>query len=183
MIPRRVLIALSLAAALITGCATKNVFVERESIVISAAYDAVDKLLAGQTNTPLVAPNGRRVLVATAVELSDLNRSSPFGRLLAEQMSSRLAQLGVSVSELKLRGNLYVSPREGELLLSREVKELTGSQSADSVLVTTYVDAGDAVYVTAKLVRASDSTISNAYNFAINKTSVVAGLLSDKSIR
>ena len=171
------LILAFLAILAASGCATKTVYAERESVFISAAYDAVDALIKGQTKTPFIAPGGKRVLVPTVVDLGNLERSSAFGRLLAEQMASRLTQIGVSVSELKLRGNLFVNPGQGELILSREIREISSNQNADAVLVGTYTDAGDAVYVTLKLVRATDSTVSSAYNFAMVKSQTVASLL------
>lgn len=166
-----------LAVLAVSGCANKGIYAERESVLISAAYDAVDSLVKNQTKTPLIAPGGKRVLVTTVVELNNLEKSSAFGRLLAEQMASRLAQIGISVSELKLRGNLFVSPGQGELILSREIREISSNQNADAVLVGTYTDAGDAVYVTVKLVRATDSTVSSAYNFLVVKSQTYATLL------
>lgn len=129
---------------------------ERQSFVVSAAYNAVDTLLATQQISPIISPNGSKgVLVATVADINNLEKSSAFGRLITEQMSTRLAQLGVPVTEVKLRGNLYVN-NSGEFLLSRELKEMSSVQNADMVLVGTYANAGNAVYVTIKLVRASD---------------------------
>ncbi len=163
----------------LSGCATPTIAPERQSTMIDAAYSAVDALIAGQNMSPMASPNGGvRVLVATVADLNKLNQSTAFGRLLAEQMSSRLAQTGIPVGELKLTGKLYVSQSQGELVLSRELKEISGSQKADLVLVGTYVDAGPSVFVSLKLVRASDNTVSNAYNFAMKKSTFVAALMA-----
>lgn len=173
------LLALSMLAGL-AGCSTSGGLsrAERESALIAAVYDAVDALVGTQQLSPVIAPGGGvRVLVATVVDLNNLDQSSPFGRLLAEQMSSRLAQMGVAVSELKLGGKLYVSRSQGELMLSREVKEISASQNADLVLVGTYVEGGSSVYVTLKLVRASDSAISSAFNFSVPKTGNIGFML------
>jgi TolB-like protein len=174
----------------LTACGTlappevvsKNLLVERESIVIRSAYDAVDFLIdqERQTVSPQLVPRGGRgVLVSTIVDINDLDRSSALGRLLSEQIASRFAQHGIPVNELKLRGNLYVNKSQGELLLSREVRELSATQNADLVITGTYAESRDSVYVTIKLVRATDSRVSNAFNFVLVKTPAVAGLLRD----
>ena len=162
----------------------RNLLIERESIVIRSAYDAVDFLIdqERQTLSPQLVPRaGRGVLVATIVDINNLERSSPLGRLLSEQLASRFAQQGIPVNELKLRGSLYVNRSQGELLLSREVRELSAIQNADLVVTGTYAESRDSVYVTIKLVRATDSRVSNAFNFVLVKTPAVAGLLRDSS--
>lgn len=148
---------------------------EQSSKLISSSYRAVDQLLAGQTNNGFVP--GQKVLVATVVNLNNLNDTSSFGRLVAEHLSSRLVQLGANVTELKLRGSLFVSEKQGELLLSREVKEIGSRYNADLALVGTYSQAYDRVYVTLKLVRAQDATIINAYNYSIETSGPVGSLL------
>jgi TolB-like protein len=161
-----------------------NLLVEKESVVIRAAYEAVDFMIDQdrQTLSPQVAPRSNRgVLVSTIVDINDLERSNALGRLLSEQIASRFAQYGVPVNELKLRGNLYVSKSQGELLLSREVRELSAMQNADLVVTGTYAESNDSVYVTVKLIRASDSRISTAFNFNLAKTQAVMGLLRDTS--
>ena len=173
----------------LSGCATSSEYVpppdvsaEKNSPLVSASYDAVDALIKGQTLAPIVTPNGGRgILVATLADINNLKKSSGFGRLLSEQISSRIAQLRIPVNELKLRENLFVHQTEGEFLLSRQIKEIGASQNADLVLVGTYADGGGAIYVTLKLVRASDSRVSNAYNFSIIKSEAVRGLLKESS--
>lgn len=169
----------------ITGCATQNVYVppppvsaEKESPMVAASYVAVDELLKGQKLSPLVTPFGSKgVLVATVADINNLQKSSAFGRLLSEQLSSRLAQLGVQVNEVKLSENLFVNRNEGEFLLTRELNAIGATLNADTVLVGTYADGGGAIYVTLKMVRAADSRVSSAYNFSILKSESIKGLL------
>lgn len=180
-------LAATLAAALaLAGCASSHYApdtppersMEASAALVAASYEAVDALLEGQRLAPVATPGGGPgILVPTVADINNLERSSAFGRLVAELMSSRLAQRGVPVRELKLRSNLYVSRSEGEFLLSRELKEISSSQNADLVLVGTYADGGGSVFVSLKLVRASDSRVSYAYNYAVRKTSAIGGLL------
>jgi TolB-like protein len=164
----------------LSGCtsltgAISGVSTEHSNRLISSSYRAVDQLVNHQAHSSF-AP-GQKILVATVVNLNNLNESSTFGRLVAEHASSRLVQLGANVTELKLRGNLFVSEKQGELLLSREVKEISSSYNADAVLVGTYADSLDRIYVTLKLIRAQDAQIVSAYNYAIEKHGPISGLL------
>jgi TolB-like protein len=170
------------------GCSTyqdpyKTLLIENESTVIRGAYLAVDYLIGKnpQATSSYLTPNiSSGVLVSTIVDINDLNKSSPFGRLLSEQISSRISQHGFVVNELKLRGNLYVDKSQGELILSREVKDISTTQNAAYVITGTYAEAEESVYVTLKLVRASDSRVLNAFNFNMAKTSSVRGLLRNE---
>ena len=160
----------------LAGC--QHVLTEQNSTVISASYGAVDGLLAKQNRSPILSANsGKRVLVATVVSLDQLDKATTFGRLVSEQMASRLAQRGISVAELKLRDSLYINARQGELLLSREAQNIVSNANADFVVVGTYADAGEAVYVTVKLINPGDSTVLSAHNFSIFKSSYVAQLM------
>lgn len=181
--------ALALLASIsLAACSTidinagkKTLLVEHESTVVRAAYSAADFLVAKQKNNPAggaIAANGRGVLVSTIVDINDLDRSNALGRLLSEQISSRLSQHGVAVNELKLRGNLYVSKSQGELLLSREIKDISATQNADFLVTGTYAVSTDSVYVTVKLLRATDSRVLNAFNFNLAKSPAVSGLLN-----
>jgi TolB-like protein len=176
---KKTLSALCLAAlAVLAACSSgPEVANEKSSALIASSYRAVDALVA-QPSRP-VSLSGRKILVATVVNLNRLHESSSFGRLVAEHAASRLAQLGANVSEIKLRGNLFVNEKQGEMLLSREVKEISSNYNADAVLVGTYVEALDQIYVTFKLVRAQDAQILSAYNYSIEKQKAIGALLRE----
>ena len=89
---------------------------------------------------------------------------------MAEQLGSRLVQHGVGVVEVKLRSNLFITEKGGEMLLSSEIKEISHQQNAAAVIVGTYTDAGTSgVYVTVKLVRSLDGVVLSATNFMVDR--------------
>jgi TolB-like protein len=157
------------------GCSRQLVAHEDYNPLIAASYHAADALIDSQRKEGLAQP-ARKMLVATLVDLNQLDRSSPFGRLVAEQLASRLVQLGVGVSELKLHGSLFMREREGEMVLAREVRDIGLAQNAETVLVGTYVDGGSKVYVTLKIVRVADGIVVAAHNFAVEKVGSVETL-------
>ncbi|MFN3612570.1 FlgO family outer membrane protein [Tepidimonas sp.] len=129
---------------------------------LQANRDAMAKLLAG-----LPAADVSPLLVATIVDVNDLRVSSPLGRTLSEQYSSAAAAAGIDVREMKLRGDVFVREQTGELLLSREIKDIARVHRATAVLVGTYSVAGQYVYVNVKLVRSESGQILRGYDYAL----------------
>ena len=121
---------------------------------------------------------GGPVLVATVVNVNNLTRSAPLGRTLSEQYASHMAALGFNVKELKLRGDVFVKEGAGELLLSREIKDIARNHNAAMVLVGTYSAAANFTYVSLKLVRTEDSRIVRGHDYALPNDRDVQRLLA-----
>ena len=172
------------AAAVLAGCnsAPQNVgraeptYQEAATApLLQNSREAVGKLTAG---FDLNALGGGPVLVATVVNVNDLSRSAPLGRTLSEQYASQMAALGINVKEVKLRGDIFVKEGAGELLLSREIKDIARSYNASLVLVGTYSPAANFTYVSLKLVRTEDSRIVRGHDYALPNDRDVQRLLA-----
>lgn len=145
------LAAVSLALA---GCASEPKAPRSQSVeeYISATYAAVDNLL-GQVGRGSDGFNrSDPIIVATLVNIDELSESSRLGRSLSEQTASRMTQKGFRVIELKLRGDIFVRRDQGELLLSREIKDISLRHKAQAVVVGTYAVADKFVHVNLKMV-------------------------------
>ncbi|MFC7409629.1 MULTISPECIES: FlgO family outer membrane protein [Hydrogenophaga] len=129
--------------------------------LIQLNYQAADALLQGTRLDPR-----QPVLMATLVDLDDLERSSRWGRLASEHLAARLANRGVLVKELKLRQHIFMAQDSGALLLSREVKDLSLEHDAQAVVVGTYTVGGDTVYVSLKLIRPEGNTVMSAHDYS-----------------
>lgn len=127
-------------------------------------YEAADALLERSSQG---LNKGEPVLVASLVDVNKLERSSPLGRVLAEQLSSRLVQQGYFVSEPKLRGSLAVKRNVGELILSRDLKYIRKAYNAQAVLSGTYAVGSRKVHVNLKLIRAMDGKVLSAVDYAL----------------
>jgi TolB-like protein len=154
-----------------TGC---SYFIVRDYNLVKASYVAADMLLKGVKDIHHLQPrrNGiytkQPILVASFVNIDDLQQSSTFGRMIAEQIGSRIAQKGYKVIELKLRTNtVFVQMQTGELLLSRKLREISLQHDAYAVVVGTYGDSKESVYVTAKIIRTEDSVILSSYDYRL----------------
>jgi TolB-like protein len=107
------------------------------------------------------------LLVATIVNIDSLNQSSRLGRLVSEQIATRLTQRGYNVVEMKLRSNVYIREGTGELLLSRNVRDLSKNYNAQVVVVGNYAVAAAYVYLTLKAVTVADNRVIGAVNYLL----------------
>ncbi len=169
------------AAALLSACSssapvrTEPTYDEAaKSAFISSSRNAIDKLLAGVNRESI---GQSPVLVATVVNVNDLSRAAPLGRTLSEQYASQMVASGLHVKEIKLRGDVFVKEGAGELLLSREIKDIAKSHNASMVLVGTYSTAASFTYVSLKLVRTEDGRILNGHDYALPNDRDVQRLL------
>ncbi len=122
---------------------------------IGKTYDAVDQILAQAERAHAERGQFNKfdpIIVATLVNIDELAESSRLGRSISEQVASRMTQRGYQVVELKLRGDLFVKRSEGELLLSREIKDISLRHKAQAVVVGTYAMAEKFVHVNLKVV-------------------------------
>ena len=140
--------------------------------LVEANRIAADRLL----QDALIDPD-RPVLVATLVSVDQLGESSRLGRTITEQIAGRLVQRGVLVIEPRMRASLAMSPAQGELLLSREVREVSRSHDAQAVLVGTYAVSVRSVYVSLKLVHPVGNVVVAAVDYTLPMSDNVRGLL------
>ncbi|MBT5265937.1 MAG: hypothetical protein HOL85_13970 [Rhodospirillaceae bacterium] len=117
------------------------------------------------------------VLVATLVDVADMRQSTDLGRMISEQVSSRLTQLGYHTKEMKFRGSFLVRQGGGEFVLSRALRDISREQDAQAVVAGVYAVAREAVYITLRVVRASDSAVLASYDYALPLGPDTAALL------
>jgi len=138
----------------LTGC--------RDANLIKSSYGAADNLIS-QARPPLIPRQA--ILVASFVNIDNLEESSTFGRTLSEYLGSRLTQNGYSVVEMKLRKSIFMKRAEGEFVLSRDLKEISIRHNAQAIVVGTYSVGKSVVYISARIIKLADSTILSSYAF------------------
>jgi len=127
-------------------------------------YKAADSLLNKvQPKLPKDSP----ILVASFVNIDDLDDSSTFGRVVSEQFASRFKQRNYTTIEMKLRTNVFIREGSGEFLLSRELAEIGTKHRAQAVVVGTYAVASKKVYLTARVINVSDGRVLSSYDYDI----------------
>ncbi|WP_374354902.1 FlgO family outer membrane protein [Chitinimonas sp.] len=163
-------------ACLLSACA--NYQAGARNPTIRASYDAADQLLA---MVKPALPKDAPLLVSTFVDIDRLTTTSTMGRMLAEQVASRFTQQGYGLVELKLRGNVFVQEGRGELLLSREVKDLSLSHNVQAVIVGSYAVSAEKLFLNLKIVRPLDSRVLSAHNIALDLDETSRAMLMSES--
>jgi len=189
---KNVLPAIAVSLLALTGCETTNkvasvtepTYEQASNNSLTAAnYKAADELIkryrgASQLSTNNYQSSGSApFIVATLVNIDRLEQSSTLGRLISEQVASRLTQQGFDVVELKVRNNVFMKRNEGELLLTREIKEMATAHKTEAVIVGTYAEGGDMVYVTLKIVNPATSRVLAAQDYTLPQDRQVRRLL------
>ncbi|MDD2934141.1 MAG: FlgO family outer membrane protein [Methylotenera sp.] len=129
---------------------------------ISTNYKAADALIdqLGDKLNP-----GQPMIVATIVNIDDLNSSSTFGRTISEQISARFSQSTFSMIEMKFRGYVYMKQDQGELLLTREIRDVAKNHNAQGVIVGTYSLSGDSVFVNLKVIQPNTNVVLAGHDY------------------
>jgi TolB-like protein len=168
-------LALALSACSTVPTEPSNKYGETTSNkFVAANYEAADSLLT-QLNGRLVAE--KPLIMATVVNIDALDQSSTLGRLVSEQISSRLAQGGLRMLEMKLRTSVYMKRQQGEMMLTREVGEVAHHHNAQAVVVGSYAETSDAVFVNVKVVHPQTNQVLAAHDFVLAKDGVVRSML------
>lgn len=132
-------------------------------------YRATDRML---NQTWSVAKN-TPVLVGTINDIDYLETATTFGRVIQEQIMTRLTQRSYNVTELKLRNSLnikqgLIDPIEsGEYMLSRDLEALRAEHKAAAVVTGTYAVAGEEVMVNLKLLDVASGKILGSTDYAV----------------
>ncbi len=131
---------------------------------IPANYRAADALLKQITNR---LSTSQPMIVATVVNIDALEKSSTLGRLVSEQVSAKFSQAGYSMVEMKFRNNVYMKQDQGEMLLTREIKSVAHSHNAQAVIVGTYGESGDMVFINLKVIQPATNIILAVHDYAL----------------
>ncbi len=145
----------------LSGCTTLKT---QDSNLIAINHSAAENLLALTSST---LSKSQPVLVASFVDVDNLESSSTFGRMASEQIASKLSQSGYQVIEMKFRNSVFIKEQSGEFILSRQLLDLSSEYNAQAVLAGTYAIGAESVWVTSKLIRTIDGVILSSYDYVL----------------
>jgi len=150
-----------------------------EPDLVKISYAIADRLIK-DVSVPIDTKNP--ILISSLVDINNIEKSSGLGRIMSEQIGSRFAQQGFSIIELKLRESLYVKKQGGEFLLSRSVQDISKSHNAQAMLVGTYAQGRDTVYISTRILNAEKGKIISSYDFSIPLTNNIYHLISTDNL-
>ena len=146
----------------------------RDVAMVAASYQATERLLR-TAQQPL--GKDRPVLVASLVNVANLTQSSNLGRIISEQVATRLVQLGYEIREPTYRGTVLVKEGGGQFVLSRRLQDVSREQEAQAVIAGVYAVARRVVFVTLRAIRAADGTVIASYDYTLPLGPDTAALL------
>ena len=137
--------------------------------------ELADQLLGGGAAASL---KGMIALPASFVSQDDLERSSSFGRLVAEQMFHEFSLRGVSVREYHALPMLETRPGDGDFALTRDPTRLADPPAGALVLAGTYYHDEHSVFVNARLFRATDHLVLRTAQVVMPQTETTRVMLA-----
>lgn len=118
--------------------------------------DAADGML---TTFPALGENGPVVVAASLIDLEAPETSSTFGRLAAEATLAALAEGGVATREVLLEGAGVLRYVDGLSSPRQRVLQRPTLSDADALLLGTYAQGEQRLYVTLRVVAVADASI------------------------
>jgi len=122
---------------------------------------------------------GEPVIITTFVNLNDLEKSSVFGRLMAEKLLHYMNKNGFYVVEVRRSQDLFIKKSVGELILTRNISELANQTKAKSVLAGTYVATTNALIINARLIDINTPRILSSFSYEVEMTDEIENLLKE----
>jgi len=173
--PRAAVLALPL---LLGACAGQRLEPDYTSVsanaFVAANYRAADAL-ALQLRGKLL--DEKPLIMATIVNIDALEQTSMLGRLVSEQLSTRLAQGGMKMLEMKLRNSVYLKRGQGELMLTREIGDVAHTHNAQAVVVGSYAETREAVFVNIKVIQPTTNIVLAGHDYVLAKETTVRSML------
>lgn len=163
-------------AVLLGGCVTEqtNYSSVAANDFVAANYRAADALQA-QLNGKLQGE--QPLIMATLVNIDALERSSMLGRVVSEQIATRLAQGGLPVLEMKLRNSVYLKRNQGELMLTRELGDVADTHKAQAVVVGSYAETRDAIFINVKVIQPTTNLVLAGHDYVLAKQGTIRSML------
>lgn len=129
-----------------------------------------------QLRTPEVIESP--IVVTTFADLNNLNKSSVFGRVLAEQLLNELHMAGFTVSEIRKGKDIFMRETLGEMILSRDARKVLAKSTARAVLAGTYVVTTKSVIINARLLDVNSPLILSSCSYSLELTDEMKKLLT-----
>lgn len=129
--------------------------------------------LAFMINDSLRQPalKNQEIGILSFSNLNNLDEVEPLGRLLQERLSHALFDLGFRIVEIRRGKVIDFVPQTGEINLTRLKEKLNRTEFSEikALIMGTYIDAGDYVYVRSQLVDLENSLIRASGEIKIKK--------------
>lgn len=144
--------------------------------------DQMDEQLMRRIGDDLPDGRGYVMIVSTvAVSLNNLGESSPLSRQISEEIMNALIAKGYRANELRKGKHIAMLPRQGEMLLTRDLSQLANRDvKSVAVLAGTYVMTPDNVRFNMRLIHTPSDEVLAMGSATVSVTNELQNLLSDQ---
>ena len=169
----KIFIAFLMISFLFNGCTgSLNVL---PTNVIGLNYSAADELIRKAN-----LAEDSRVIVTTIVDINHIEDTNTLGLTISEHLTSEFVANNMKVIEMKLRNNVYMKVGTGELMLSRDISKLAEGVKSEAIVVGTYSNTTNIVYVNLKLINPKTNIILSTLDYKISKDNKVRYMLGER---
>ena len=169
----------------IGGCATESTNARKQPSYEQAAANPLIPTNYAAASALLGLMQGRLALdqpliVATVVNIDALDSSSTLGRVISEQVSARFTLAGLHMVEMKFRNNVYMARDQGEMMLTRELRDIASSHHAQAVIVGTYAQSSEMVFVNLKVIQPETNIVLAAHDYVLPLDAMTSSMLKSR---
>ncbi len=107
------------------------------------------------------------IFITTFVDDNDLSQTNAFGRILQKAISNRLVSREFPVRETLLGDTIFIEPRRGETILTRDLSRLAKMQNSQAVVVGTWSRTGRTLYLSVRAVNPVNNFIISARSYRL----------------
>jgi len=133
-----------------------------------------------QKHHPLKIRRALSISCTVAVDLNNLENSSPVGRQISEEMARWFVQAGYRVKEIRKGRDVHIDAQRGEMLLTRDVRKLLSTNvTTEAVLAGTYVVTPEQVRFAMRLLHVPSNDILAMATATVPITDDLKPLLHD----
>ncbi len=167
------------------GCATEATNARKQPSYEQAAANPLIPANYAAASALLDRMQGRLALeqpliVATVVNIDALDSSSTLGRVISEQVSARFTLAGLHMVEMKFRNNVYMARDQGEMMLTRELRDIASSHHAQAVIVGTYAQSSEMVFVNLKVIQPETNIVLAAHDYVLPLDAMTSSMLKSR---
>jgi len=133
-----------------------------------------------QKHHPLAIRKALSISCTVAVDLNNLENSSPVGRQISEEMARWFVQAGYKVKEIRKGRDVQIDAQRGEMVLTRDVRKLLSTNvTTEAVLAGTYVVTPEQVRFAMRLLHVPSNEILAMATATVPITADLKPLLQD----
>ena len=152
------------------------------AVILEANLDAADALAheAEKKELPYFT-----LLVAPLANLDAPEQTTPLGRLISQQVASRLTQHGFQVIEPSMRLATAFRRQQDALIRAQEATALPQNGASGAMAraaLAGYYQQGRELYVSLRLVRLEDNVVLAAYEYILPRNTAVRRLMVDEEL-